>query len=115
MDNHQIKKLEGRLFTRNGQLCLVLSVDLEHRLARVSTAHEGKHKVTELPLPEVQAMVAAEPRVILESLRDPQRRERIEQTDLGWFFNAREGRQGPYPTREEASAELQRHVRAAAS
>lgn len=105
-----LSRLEGRLFTESGCLFLVVSVDEAAGTARVSGRIDGSVQVMVMPLAEVARRVAASTGVILDNLNAPEHDERLMHAADGWYFAAREGRIGPFPTREEAARGLAGYV-----
>ena len=105
-----LTRLEGRLFTEGGCLFLIVNVDEAAGTAHVSGRIDGRVQVVEMPLVEVTRRVAASAGVILDNLNAPDNDERLVHASDGWYFAAREGRVGPYASREEAGRRLAAYV-----
>ena len=63
-----------------------------------------------MPLADVTRRVAASTGVILDNLNAPDNDERLVRAPDGWYFAAREGRIGPFASREEAARRLAGYV-----
>ncbi|HEX7036666.1 MAG TPA: DUF6316 family protein [Pseudomonadales bacterium] len=105
-----LSRFEGRLFTEGGCLYMVVKVDEAAGTARVSGRIGGRVQVVERPLHDVTRRVAASTGVILDNLNAPDNEERLTHASDGWYFTAREGRIGPFPSREEAARRLAGYV-----
>lgn len=103
-------RLEGRLFTRDGQLCMVVEVDTEQGTARVSCPDQDKPQVIEVPICEVVERLSATPNLRLDGLNSDSTANRIVQRDEGWFFTSREGLQGPYDSDTRAHQALGAYI-----
>ena len=127
MPSTMLHRLEGRLFIADGSLCMVVRVDVDAGQAQVSSRTvEGQRILLDMPLTEVSNRLSSTPK--LDNVRGPTAMNRvfttesdtkIEQeaqetqasdTELQWFFNAREGRQGPYATEDQAAHALARYI-----
>jgi len=101
------RRIEGRLLADEGRLCLVIAADPDTGIAQVSCCVDGERKLIEMPILEVSQRLASH--VDLESL-NPGKNKRIVEKAEGWFFIAREGMQGPYPTDTAANEALSAHI-----
>ena len=97
-------RFEGRLFTNNGHLCLVLDVDLEMGVARVSFRENGERRISQIPVTELSVMLGNSAGV--DSLNSDQTASRVAKESDGWWFATREGRQGPYASESDAQSAL---------
>ncbi len=55
-------RFEGRLFTDDGQLYFVIDVDAESGFAQVSYHADGRLQVRQMPLSEVELLLACDSR-----------------------------------------------------
>jgi len=108
--SRNLSRFEGRLFAEGGCLFLVVHADEAAGVARVTCRLAGQTDVVEMPLPEVARRISASPGLILDNLNGPASAKRITEGEGGWYFEAREGRMGPFGAREEAARELVRYV-----
>ena len=106
----RLRRFEGRLFTEDGMLFLVVAADHTQETARVSCRVEGTTQVVDMPLSEVARRLTANPDLKLDNLNGPDAARRIVCQDGEWFFTAREGMQGPFDTSDAAKHGLARHV-----
>ena len=103
-------RIEGRLFSESGCLFLVVRTDEAAGMARVTCRLGEQTEVLELPFSEVARRISASPALILDNLNGPGSAKRILEGENGWYFETREGRMGPFGSREEAGRELVRYV-----
>ena len=103
-------RYEGRLFSEDGRLCLVLDVNTESGLARVSSRVQGMRQVVDMPVSEVALRLASPPE---QNLDVPVASSRVVQKSDGWFFVAREGLKGPYLSDVDAEQALTDYIQAA--
>ena len=54
------RRIEGRLFTDDGRLYFVLSVDPESGFAQVSHRADGRLQVTQMPISEVAVRISCD-------------------------------------------------------
>ena len=101
-------RFAGRLYTDEGRLHLVLDVDLEKEIGRVSCQIDGERQIIDVPLDVIGAHLALGGELKLDSLNNKQSRT-VEKSD-GWYFSTREGLKGPYPTDEAANEALNEHI-----
>lgn len=104
------KRFEGRLFAEDGCLFMVVAVNEAEGSARVTCSVDERPVVLEMPLEEISRRVASSTHLILDNLNSPDAKRRLQESDDGWYFSAREGRVGPYPTEKEAARALGRYV-----
>jgi hypothetical protein len=103
-------RLEGRLFSDQGRLHLILDVDTERNIARVSFRADGEQQVAELPLADVCAKLSTGGHLKLDGLTAEATARRIIEEDDGWYFTTREGPEGPYPNPDSARKALNRFI-----
>lgn len=108
-----VARYEGRLFTDDGRLCMVIEADQERGIGRVSTRIDGKHQTIEMPLATIGNRIAAAAGLALDSANSESQAARVIRKPDGWFFNAREGLKGPFKSSESAERELNEYVIAA--
>ena len=111
----QDKGLEGRLFVYEGQLCLVLSVEGDRGRARISRGKGRAAEVLEWSMEDLRCRFHGGSNLILDGLNSPKISSRITQEDDGWYFQTREGRQGPLPGADDAHKALQSYILASQS
>ncbi len=97
-------RFEGRLYTDNGHLCLVLDVDIEMGLARVSFRENGERQIVQLPVTELSARLGNQADV--DAAHSDEAASRVTKEVDGWWFATREGRQGPFASKSEAQSAL---------
>ena len=103
-------RLEGRLFSDQGRLHLILDVDTERNTAQVSFRADDEHQVAELPLADVCAKLTTGGNLKLDGLNAEATSRRIIEEDDGWYFTSREGPEGPFPNPEHARTALNRFI-----
>ncbi len=101
-------RFEGRLFSDEGCLYLVLDVDTESGFAQVSCRTDGEQQVIQMPVSEVGLRLSSTSNLRLDGTADTSNRI-IQQTD-GWFFTTREGPKGPYLSDTEANLALSKYI-----
>ena len=107
--NHAAR-FEGRLFADAGGLCLVVEVDNAAGTGRVSRRVDGESQVVEMPLAELGERISSSSNLQLDNIGRSDLSRRILRKRDGWYFSAREGLKGPFPSHEEAESELRAHV-----
>lgn len=105
-----LARIEGRLFSEDGCLFLVVHADEAAGLARVSCRVDQQTQVIEMPLANVAARVSGSTGLILDNLNAPETSRRIVEQNDGWYFASREGQIGPFPAREEAGRKLAKYI-----
>jgi len=105
-----IARFEGRLFAENGRLCMVVETDEKAGTARVSTQVDGKHTLLDYSLTQVSERIAASGNLSLDNTSGANAKKRLIQKEEGWFYQTREGEQGPFESREIAERELGRFI-----
>lgn len=110
MSTRSLGRFEGRLFVDEGRLCMVVEADEQTGVALVSVRDDGSPKVVEMPITEISRRIAAGTEVALDNLNSKSAAQRIVQKPDGWYFTAREGDKGPFPTEAEAEAELNSYI-----
>jgi hypothetical protein len=103
-------RTEGRMFSMQGRLCLVLDVDAESSLARVSCPAESGRRIVEMPISEVNSRLSSDPKLPLVAPNTAETSNRITQQSDGWFFSSREGLKGPYGSDTEAKLALSEYI-----
>ena len=103
-------RFEGRLFTDEGRLHLVLDVEPESGLARVSCRADGVQRIIRMPISEIGLRLSSGPTVQLDGLTSANTSKRITRKIDGWFFPTREGLNGPFPSEAEASQALRDYI-----
>jgi hypothetical protein len=104
------KRFEGRLFAEDGCLFMVVAVNEAEGSARVTCSVDERPVVLEMPLEEISRRITSSTHLILDNLNSPDAKRRLQEADDGWYFSAREGRVGPYPTEKDAARALGRYV-----
>jgi len=99
-------RFEGRLFSDEGRLHMVLDVNRESGSARVSYSDEGKPQVIEMPIGELGLRLSNNPGLVLEGMNRTNPSSRLVQKTDGWFFTTREGLRGPHASEAEAEQAL---------
>ncbi len=103
-------RLEGRLFADDGFLCMVVGIDQETNMARVSC----QRKLIEMPLADVSAKLSAYTHLSLDGLNSERTARRLVEQDDGWFFRTREKELvGPFPCQETANDAMNQYIIAA--
>lgn len=105
-----LSRFEGRLFAEGGCLFLVVRVDENSGVGRVSCRIDGESQLIDMPLADITQRVAKGAELILDNLNGPQAARRLRQRKDGWYFTAREGEMGPYGCRHTAGQELARYI-----
>ena len=103
-------RFEGRLFSAQGRLHLVIDVDTDSGFARVSYRGDGEQKVVQMPISELGARLDSSSKLQLDGLNGEDVGERIKQTSDGWFYSTREGLQGPFASKDEANTALNDYI-----
>lgn len=104
------KRYEGRLFVENGRLHMVVEVDVAAGTAYVSSHDGSGPQVNPWSVVDVGRRLAAENGLLLDGLARADESERITEKEQGWFFTSREGPQGPFKTRAQATRELKAYI-----
>jgi len=89
---------------------MVVATDAASGNAQISCRIDGKPQVIEMPIADVSLHLAASPRLDSQTAADS--KDRIVEKPEGWFFVAREGIKGPYPTDTAANEALTAHITA---
>jgi len=108
-------RYEGRLCSEAGCLYLVVGVDVEAGIARVSCRLDGRQQVIEMPIAEVGLRLAASANLSLDGLDSADTRNRITHRSDGWYFSTREGPKGPYRSKSDADISLRTYILSAQS
>lgn len=111
----QDKRLEGRLFVYEGQLCLVLAVAGDTGVARISRGKGPAAEVLEWSMEDLRRRFHGGSNLILDGLNSPKTSSRVTQEEDGWYFQTREGRRGPLPGADDAHKALQSYILASQS
>ncbi|MEM6710095.1 MAG: DUF6316 family protein [Pseudomonadota bacterium] len=106
-----LKRAEGRLITIDGRLSLVLDVDTEAQIARISRRENDQQQVLEFTLAQLAAHLAedSDPGTV-EPVSDFGAEDRVTRRGDQWFFKTRDGREGPFRSETEARAALRSFV-----
>ena len=99
----------GRLYTDAGRLHLVLDVDLDAEMGRVSCQIDGERRVIDVPLDVIGSHLALGGELKLDNLNGKGQARTVEKSD-GWYFSTREGLKGPYPSDAAANDALNEHI-----
>lgn len=113
MSNRTLARFEGRLFVDNSRLCMVVEANEASGIGRVSTRIDGQQTILEMPLADIAMHLSSTTKLSLDNLGSPASKQRVLKKDDGWFFSAREGLKGPYPSGEQAERELDQYIIAA--
>jgi hypothetical protein len=105
-----LNRYEGRLFVAEGYLFLVVRVDEARDIATVTCRIHEETQVLDMPYAEVVRRLHRASPLLLDNLQGPAAAKRICTEAEHWYFQSREGRMGPYPSRREAERQLIRHV-----
>jgi hypothetical protein len=100
----------GRLFSKEGKLHLVLDIDAERAVAKVSRRLDQSTEVVEMAVSEVIERLGSGSTLKLDGLNSEQTEHRIFSKDGEWYFKAREGEYGPYADKAAAKRALERHI-----
>ena len=109
MNTNLAGRFVGRLFVESGRLCLVVEIDEEAGIGRVSSRVDGEQQLNDMPLADIARCISANSDLALDNVGESAPK-RIVRKDDGWYFNSREGLQGPYLKGEEAEAALKQHI-----
>jgi hypothetical protein len=113
MDPHLASKsarFAGRLFSQDGRLHLVLDVNAELDSARVSCQVDGAHQVFQMPISEVTRLLSSSADLRLDGLQSTEAGNRVVGSSDGWYFETREGTNGPFHSKASAREALEQHV-----
>jgi len=108
--NWLAKRLEGRLFVYEGQLCLVLAVASDIGVARISRGKGQAAEVLEWSTEDLCHRFHGGSNLILDGLNSAKTSSRVTEQDDGWYFLTREGRRGPLPGADDARKALQSYI-----
>lgn len=103
-----LKRAEGRLINLEGQLGLVLAVDCETQIARISCKVGDKRQIIELELQQLALLLTEQQGSSHDNLQSSG--DRVSEESGAWYFSSRDGKQGPFGSEEEARAELKAYV-----
>lgn len=113
MSNRTLARFEGRLFVDEGRLCMVVEADEASGTGRVSTRIDGKQTIVSMPLADIAMNLSSTTKLSLDNLGSAQSKQRVLKKEDGWFFAAREGLKGPFPSDKQAERELDQYIIAA--
>lgn len=99
-------RLEGRLFSDEGRLHLILDVDTDAGLARVSFRADDQQQIAQMPIADICQKLATGGHLQLDGLNTEDTAKRVVEQVDGWYFTTREGPEGPYDTADQARAAL---------
>ena len=100
----------GRLFSKAGCLHLVLEVNSVRGFAKVSCRINDATEVIEMPISEIIDRLGNSNALKLDGLSTQETEERVVEKDSHWFFQAREGDHGPYPSEKTAKRAMKQHI-----
>lgn len=103
-------RLEGRLFSDQGRLHLILDVDTDAGMARVSFRADDEQQVVQMPIADICQKLATGGTLQLDGLNTEDTAKRVVQQVDGWYFTTREGPEGPYPTADQAREGLNQFI-----
>ena len=103
-------RLEGRLFSAEGRLHLILDIDTEAGLARVSFRADDQQQVVQMPIADICQNLASGGHLKLDGLNTEDTAKRVVQQADGWYFTTREGPEGPYSTADNARTALNQFI-----
>lgn len=112
-----LHRLEGRLFIENSRLCMVIGVDPESGMGRVSSRVNDERLIRDMPLTEICNRLSTSAK--LDNVRGPEAMNRVfcddsattdEDETEQWYFNTREGRQGPFECEHSAGQALNQYI-----
>jgi hypothetical protein len=103
-------RLEGRLFSDQGRLHLILDVDTDAGLARVSFRADDQQQITQMPIADVCQLLATVGPLKLDGLNAEDTAKRVIEEIDGWYFTTREGPEGPYDTADQAKTALSKFI-----
>ena len=107
---HLAKRFEGRLFPLSGKLCLVTEIDCERDLARVSCRIDGRAQILEMTIMEVADHLTKSADLKLDNINSDETKKRLRKQKDGWFFDSREGPQGPFQSKREGAKALNDYI-----
>jgi len=118
-----LHRLEGRLFIEDSRLCMVISVDAASGMGRVSSRVHNERLIRTMPLAEISNRLSTTAK--LDNVRGPEAMHRVFCADSPaaddsdeaeqWYFNTREGRQGPFECEQGAAQALSQYIIASQS
>ena len=103
-------RLEGRLFSDEGRLHLILDVDTDAGMARVSFRADDQQQIVQMPIVDICQKLAIGGHLKLDGLNTEDTAKRVVQQVDGWYFIAREGPEGPYSSAELARKALNKFI-----
>lgn len=111
MSSLGLNRLEGRLFSDSGHLCMVVEIDEPSSMGRISYSLDGERQVKDLPIMEVSRLVASNNQAALRhSSKKVEVKHCIDERDGGFYAKTREGDMGPYPSFEAAESAFQEYI-----
>lgn len=106
----RVGRLEGRLFSEDGYLFMVIAVDDDTGMAQVTCRVAGTRQVIPMTIDDVYDRISSERSLILDNLNSAETLRRVYEGDGGWFFVSREGDKGPFPSKDIAANQLCRYI-----
>jgi len=94
---------------------MVVEADEHTGVGRVSCRIDGKTTILEMSLADIGQKLSSQAKMTLDSIGAATSKARVEEHSDGWFFQAREGLQGPFASSEEAEKQLDQHMLVAQS
>ena len=110
MGSALVNRFEGRLFLEDGRLCMVVEADEASGIGRVSSRVDGTTQVVEMPLSDIGKRLSLGARMTLDGIGAATSEQRVQEDTDGWYFSAREGQKGPFPSRKQAQEALTRYI-----
>ena len=104
------RRYEGRLFAVDGFLFLIVEVDPEKGMARVSCRIDDRQQTIDLPITDVANRLATSANLMLDGINADTTAKRVVEQTGEWFFNSREGQMGPYESEDVAAQELGKYI-----
>ena len=103
-----LKRAEGRLINLDGQLGLVLAVDCDAQVARVSCKVGEERQIIDLDLSQLALLLTEQQGATHDNLQSSG--DRVSEENGAWYFSSRDGKQGPFGSEDEARDELKAYV-----
>lgn len=105
-----LEKFEGRLFSEDGCLFMVVHADEAAGIARVTCRVGAETQVIEMPYADMARRVTSSTGLVLDNINGPDFVQRLQKQKDGWHFTTREGMQGPFESEQMAARQLTRYI-----